>query len=91
MGAVPNAPTNGSLQGVSLTVAGAGSRTGGQVSYGNGGNLARPSGYALTAGPSLSPGTANLQLTSTKNLFTLPYVGYFLNTDRAICKAILGK
>jgi hypothetical protein len=41
-------------------------------------------------GPSLSFITINLQLSGTKNLFTIPYLGYFLNTDRTICKAVQG-
>jgi hypothetical protein len=34
--------------------------------------------------------TAGLQVSGTKNLFTIPFLGYLLNTDRAICKTIQG-
>ncbi len=83
------------LNGVSTGVAGGVGRTGGTISTSidsSGKINPDPSkfNYQATLGPSVLPFTLAGQISYTKVLLTVPYLGYVLHPARAVCKLATG-
>jgi hypothetical protein len=90
LGVVEVAPTNRDLNTPAnvpdVSVFGGFGRTGATGSADNSGST-----FALTFGPSLLPVSGGVQLSSTRTVATVPYLGYALNAAKGICTAVYGK
>ena len=88
-GIVPNAPTSSTLNTPSgLTP---NDPSGIVAAVGRTGMAASPNNYQVTYGPSLLPITLARQVSATRVTPSIPYLGYFVNWPRALCKVATGK